>query len=108
MQVTIVVCSILLLAIAPFGFIFTRENPFVFANEQQQVPNKPISYEPELKGISVCQETGVVLAVIKYKHELFTVGLGELVKQWRVYKITKDYVALVDQEGNEKKLDFKE
>ena len=94
-----------LLSIIQTGLVYGR-NPFMFAHEQQ--PLQIVTHELELQGLSRCQGTETMLAIIADAHELFTVGLGDTINQWRVHTITKEYVMLVDQKGNEKKLAFKD
>ena len=96
---------LLLIIIVYFNFVCAR-NPFLFSNEEQKISRS--LNELELRGISVCQETGTMLAMIIHKQELFTVQTGDYIEQWRINRIGKLHAILIDRDGNEKRLDLQE
>lgn len=98
--------SFLLLIIIIYSNFICARNPFLFSNEEQRM-DRSVN-ELELRGISVCQETGTMLAMIMHKRELFTVQTGEYIEQWRIKKIDREYAILINTNGNEKRLDLQE
>lgn len=73
-------------------------NPFFF-EDIVSVPTPVIHKTPELKALSACGNKSV--AIIQDVDETFIVSEGEQMGAWRVKKITKNAVLLVDGKKNE-------